>query len=158
MDLIVELSDTPIEEKDRLRSCHLIYDNVLDYITDEVYDSNIPYEDAVKMFRNQMGIVVKYNEDENSITFVDIDSFFSGNYRLFKQMVKDATLEQFRNANWADDAKWYIEPLYGTYIHYCGDTMQIIVLSENTAQMKRSFILAVFVGTTNRGMYLWKKT
>lgn len=141
MDLIVELSDTPIEEKDRLRSCHLIYDNVLDYITDEVYDSNVPYEDAVKMFRNQMGIVVKYNEDENSITFVDIDSFFSGNYRLFKQMVKDATLEQFRNANWADDAKWYIEPLYGTYIHYCGDTMQINrFVREHGANGKKFYI------------------
>lgn len=122
--LIVELSEKPIAIEDRVMPGWFDDSTDINYAADYVQsleEAGITYEDAVDSFIKEIGVAATYNKEDNSITFTNIEKFFEGAFKLVKEMVEKATLQDFMNSFWAYRLTDQIRPVFGTYVYHTGE-------------------------------------
>ena len=122
--LIVELSEEPIAVEDRVTAdwfddCEDIR-SVADYVQN-IEDTGNTYEEAVDMFIKELGAAVTYNEEDNSITFINPEKFFEEDFKIVKELVEKATLKDFMSNSWSYKIRERIQPLFGTYIYHTNE-------------------------------------
>lgn len=119
--LIVELSEEPIAIEDRATAGYFYDDSELQHVADYVQDLNetsLSYDEAVELFNNELGAAAVYNKEDNSITFTHIEKFFEEDFRVVKELVENATLDDFMDDYWSYRVRDRISPTFGTYVYH----------------------------------------
>lgn len=122
--LIVELSEEPIEIEDRVTAVQFEDSDDINYAADYVQDLNetdLSYDEAVELFNNELGEAVVYNKEDNSITITNIEKFFEKDFRVVKELVENATLDDFMDNYWSYKVRNHIRPVFGTYVYHTDD-------------------------------------
>lgn len=122
--LIVELSEQPVDIEDRISAYGLEEDQDIQYAADYVQDledNDMSYEEAVEDFLDELEGIAIYNKEDNSITFTDTEKYFEEDFKAVKDMVANATLENFIDDSWAYKLRKHIRDQFGTYIHHTGE-------------------------------------
>lgn len=122
--LIVELSEEPIAIEDRVTAGYFYDDADIQYVADYVQDLNetiLSYDEAVELFNNELGVAAVYNKEDNSITITHIEKFFEEDFKVVKELVENATLDDFMNNYWSYRVKDRINPTFGTYVYHTNE-------------------------------------
>ena len=122
--LIVELSEEPVAEEDRMTAYDLTEDKDIQYAADyvdDLEDVDITYEEAIDLFLQELGVAATYNKEDNSITFVHVKNYFEEDFKIVKEMMEKATLQEFMDSLWIYNVRCYLRPIFGTYIKHTWD-------------------------------------
>lgn len=122
--LIIELSEKPIDIDDRVTAYEFEDDDDIQYAADYIQDlddAGRTYEESVEDFLGELGGIVTYNKEDNSITFTDVEKYFEKDFKAIKDMVANATIENFVKGSLAYNLRNRISDRFGTYIYHTGE-------------------------------------
>lgn len=114
--LIVQLSREPIDKEDFIEPYTFDDDDDIRYVADYVCERD-NYKESVEWFIEQLGDAVEYNEEDNSFTVIDRESFFKEDFKEFRAITEDFTLHDFCDSSWMNKIQHLARPWFGTYIY-----------------------------------------